>query len=197
MALEVDHSADRAISNHVEHFVHSGAEVGHRFAPEHGWQFEGAHATVAVDHEPALQPFQVAEAAHDFGEITADVDFAVATERLGVQSSRVDRLPDGDLAEHACQAERDILDAVAVLHPGALLTLWSEDTHPDHAALGRVVDSIGAATGLPVHQFPLGAVHWVDPAGLTTPVGPLALDAQALRSRRAALAAYTSLSCES
>lgn len=120
-------------------------------------------------------------------------EFAAATERLGVQSSRVDRIADGHLAQSACQVERDVLDAVAVLHPGALLTLWSEDTHPDHAALGRAVDSIGATTGIPVHQFPLGAVHWVDPAGLTTPLRPLALNDASRRARRSALAAYTSL----
>lgn len=120
-------------------------------------------------------------------------EFASATERLGVQSSRVDRVADGQVARHACQVERDVLDAVAVLHPGALLTLWSEDTHPDHAAAGQVVDAIGVTTGIPVHQFPLAAVHWADPTALSTPMRPLAVDRVALRARQAALDCYRSL----
>jgi LmbE family N-acetylglucosaminyl deacetylase len=110
-------------------------------------------------------------------------------------------LPDSNLAAH-----EDELAARIVDHLGGsthLITPWSGDRHPDHAACAHAAAAIARRAGIVHWQFPIWAWHWATPDSLELPrprlrrllLNPSAIDAKA-RAMRAHVSQVRPLSPE-
>ena len=119
-------------------------------------------------------------------------EVASAVERLAPGARLVWlRLPDGALAEH----EQDIAAAlVEVLEQAdTLVSTWSGDQHPDHAAVARAAADAARQRDAVHLQAPIWLWHWGDP-GATADLPEAArfdLDASALTAKREAIALHT------
>lgn len=120
-------------------------------------------------------------------------EFASACRELGVSAYDVLDLPDGRLLEHVDQMTDRIehrLRAAALTH---LLTVWWDDPHPDHQAVGRAAVTAAARVGTPICGFPIWALHWTDPSSpATTDRHPrlIGYDMSARERRDAAMRCY-------
>jgi LmbE family N-acetylglucosaminyl deacetylase len=120
----------------------------------------------------------------------AETEDALAA--LGV-SARVIRLglPDSGLA--ARETELASALAAAVTGCDAVLAPWTGDAHPDHEAVGRAAVAVGAASGMPVWQYPVWAWHWATPAVPRVPwdsAHRVALPPPVRAAKRAAVARF-------
>lgn len=120
----------------------------------------------------------------------AETEDALAA--LGV-SARVIRLglPDSGLA--ARETELASALATAVTGCDAVLAPWTGDAHPDHEAVGRAAVAVGAASGMPVWQYPVWAWHWATPADPRVPwdsAHRVALPPPVRAAKRAAVARF-------
>ncbi len=114
---------------------------------------------------------------------------------LGVASVTVPGLPDGRLSEHEDDLVDVLVSAVRALGARHLLTVWWEDPHPDHAAIGRAALRAAEETGCDVSGYPVWAPHWSDPQLLPTEhdvLTVLTCSAEARAGKAAALASYVS-----
>jgi LmbE family N-acetylglucosaminyl deacetylase len=121
-------------------------------------------------------------------------EYAAACAALGVVRASIAGLPDGHLAEHAPRLVSVILEASDRVGADCLLTVWWDDPHPDHQAVGRATLAAGAATGRPVAGYPVWAQHWSDPGRALhgARVQPMRVDPFAERARTEAVACYRS-----
>lgn len=88
--------------------------------------------------------------------------------RLGVDARVTHHeLPDGEVAAHEAALAHRLTGALR----GATWCLapWPLDGHPDHEAAGRAALVAGAATGVPVAQYPIWAWHWAEPGDARLP----------------------------
>jgi LmbE family N-acetylglucosaminyl deacetylase/SAM-dependent methyltransferase len=119
-------------------------------------------------------------------------EVAAAVGRLAPEARLVPlRLPDGALAEH----EAAIAEAlVAELEPGdTVVSTWSGDQHPDHAAVARAAAAAAVQRDAVHLQAPIWLWHWGDP-GETAALPEAArfdLDPSALAAKREAIALHT------
>ena len=119
----------------------------------------------------------------------------IATKLLGIGGSRWAGLPDGDLGrEHSAMTSfiDDICDESAGVSTG-LLTVWENDGHPDHQAVGRCAREVATRHGLELWQYPIWMWHWATPGDEQVPwdrVRRHRLSAGELATKRAAIAAF-------
>ncbi|MFB2554461.1 PIG-L family deacetylase [Herbiconiux liangxiaofengii] len=154
-----------------------------------------------------------------------EAEAAVASVDPGATVSFL-RVPDGGLAEpvNRSRLEQALLAAVrgdsgaagsAGAGPGAgsagagtaepvaetwIVSPWSGDRHPDHAAASEVVGAVvgslraeGAGTRVRRLEYPVWLWHWGDPDGGDVPwdaLVTLALDEEAVRAKRRAMALH-------
>lgn len=97
-----------------------------------------------------------------------EAEVAAAVERLAPDARvMLLRLPDGALADHegalvaALTAELDAGDTV--------LSTWSGDDHPDHAAVARAAATAAQQRDATHLQAPIWVWHWGDPATIALP----------------------------
>jgi len=118
-----------------------------------------------------------------------------AWRRLGLQAPDALRLglPDGRVA-----ALRDHLveRLGALLRPmDVVFTTWRADGHPDHEATGEACVIAAERVGAHFIEVPVWAWHWARPGDVRVPwhrACRLSLDAETVRRKRDALAAFTS-----
>lgn len=119
-------------------------------------------------------------------------ELLAAGRALRAESALALDLPDGFLQQHTETLVDAVLQAVTQHSPAMLMTLWRADPHPDHQAAAQAVLRAGEAVGLPVVELPLWAVHWTDPAQVSSSVVALRPAASARLAKAHALAAYAS-----
>lgn len=114
---------------------------------------------------------------------------------LGLAQPRIERLgiPDGGVAA----AEPVLATRLgALLRPGDLLiTTWDHDGHPDHEATARACAAAAREHEARLLQAPVWGWHWSAPGDGAMPwshARKLALPAEAVERKRAALACFTS-----
>ena len=97
-------------------------------------------------------------------------EWTAATAILGVGRRHPLGLPDGALSEHeptlVAAIERVADDLLAIHGRIVLAAPWQGDPHPDHRAVGRVVESVGRRRQLPVLEFGVWMTYWSDPGEL-------------------------------
>jgi LmbE family N-acetylglucosaminyl deacetylase/SAM-dependent methyltransferase len=102
-------------------------------------------------------------------------------------------LPDSDLDSHGRQLTGHIADHLdAATH---LITPWSGDRHPDHAACARAAAAIARRAGIAHWQFPIWAWHWAAPESPELPrarMRRLPLDPVARATKERAIEAHAS-----
>ncbi|MGI8577874.1 MAG: PIG-L deacetylase family protein [Nocardioidaceae bacterium] len=122
-------------------------------------------------------------------------ELGAACRELGVSAYDVLELPDGGLRGHVPRMT-DLIESRLLAAPVMqLLTVWWEDPHPDHQAVGQAARAAATRAGLPVHGFAIWAPHWTDPA--TAPLDDthlrlMATDEPSRRRRAAAIRCYQS-----
>lgn len=127
---------------------------------------------------------------------TRPAESARALFRLGWQRPVVHRLqiPDGAVAAHEDSLARQLTTLLCA--DDRVLTTWLHDGHPDHEATARAVAIAAAQVGCAVAQFPIWNRWRVVAARNARVEGDyvrrFALDADAVRRKRAALQAYRS-----
>ncbi len=94
-------------------------------------------------------------------------------------------------------AASDLAARLAPIVRGAELCLapWERDGHPDHDATGRAAIAACASAGVRLLRYPVWAWHWASPASDDLPwprARRIALDADTIAAKRAAIAAYRS-----
>lgn len=102
-------------------------------------------------------------------------------------------LPDGGLREHRAELSAAIAEELCGIDVTTTLlaTTWWGDGHRDHRVLGEEV--CAAARGATVVGYPVWYWHWGDPAAPDPgPWRAVALDADALDAKTAAVAAFGS-----
>ncbi|MET9202658.1 PIG-L deacetylase family protein [Gordonia sp. NPDC003585] len=138
---------------------------------------------------PTMSPPQLAARRH------LELDTAAAI--LGLDPPRWCGLPDGSLE----QREDDMAVIVGALldeHRGSrvgLLSVWAHDGHPDHEAVGRCAQTIGAQRNVPVWMYPVWMWHWACPGDPAIPWDRLRAHPLAegvLGVKRAAVRAFAS-----
>lgn len=119
---------------------------------------------------------------------------ADALSRLGLQPDAVEWLrggfPDGGIA-----SQEEALTTFLEQHlcpTDVVFTVWAQDGHPDHEAVGRASAKACASVGAQLHEVPIWAWHWADPEDERLPwdrARKVLLDpATQVRKREAALA---------
>lgn len=119
-------------------------------------------------------------------------ELRVACRELGVHLEEIGTWPDGQLSAAGAEVEDRLGEVAERLEPRAVITLWADDPHPDHRAAALAAQAVARATGVPVVSMPLWAVHWTDPAEVSTVVRRFHVGEVAVQARDRALAAYTS-----
>lgn len=102
-------------------------------------------------------------------------------------------LPDGQLSEH----QDELAEALESITPPPthLVTPWSGDRHPDHAACAAAGAQVAAHLEAWHWQYPIWAWHWArpdDPALPADRLGGVRLDEAAIKAKAAALDCHTS-----
>jgi LmbE family N-acetylglucosaminyl deacetylase/SAM-dependent methyltransferase len=122
----------------------------------------GASVTVVIASDgEASHPNSATHSQEQLAEIRrAEVTTAVARLHPRVSVGFLG-LPDSDLAEHL----NELTDHVNRYAAGAslLVTPWSGDRHPDHAACAEVGARVARANRIEHWQFPIWAWHWGTP----------------------------------
>lgn len=124
------------------------------------------------------------------------VEWAAATQALGVDRRHALRLPDGSLSgvqDALVSTLEAVLDDPGLVHPELVLAApWRGDPHPDHQAVGRAVEAVGRRRGLPTLEFGVWMTYWSEPEDLISDGRRLAVlttddaDEQAHRLARSA-----------
>ena len=102
-------------------------------------------------------------------------------------------LPDGRLADHVEELTTRLVGIVGDGRGTLLVTTWSEDGHPDHAALGRSAAAAARRTDAELWEFPIWFWHWAhadDSRALH--LRPFALSPSAAEAKQRAVAAHVS-----
>ncbi len=151
----------------------------------------GVHVAALTSGEAALD--HVGRTVSGLGALRR-AEFGRACRALGVSSFRVLDLPDSGLAAHpkeVTSAVEELLDSNA---PNHLLTVWWNDPHDDHQAVGRAALSVSRARGCRVSGFPIWAQHWTDPTRVLNKerFHLMCTDARARDQRRKATSCYRS-----
>ncbi|MHA6765211.1 PIG-L deacetylase family protein [Streptacidiphilus sp. PAMC 29251] len=149
---------------------------------------------VSVTDGEASHPHSTAPIARDLVRVrTAETRAALAA--LGAADAEIVRLrlPDTGVADQ----ERALAKQLADLADGfdVIAAPWSQDVHGDHEAAGRAALAAGAATGVPVLQYPVWAWHWAGPGDPRVPwhrAARIPLGAEDRRRKRAALDCFVS-----
>ncbi|MER8186146.1 PIG-L family deacetylase [Kitasatospora sp. NPDC094015] len=110
---------------------------------------EASHPHPGVPPARDLATVRARELHQALGRLGADVQSV----RLGLPDGRVDRY-EWDLSALLLDLLRDCELCVAP---------YSGDLNPDHEAAGRAALRAGAATGVPVWEYPVWAWHWAAP----------------------------------
>ena len=147
----------------------------------------------ATDGE-ASHPHSTSLTARDLVRIRAG-ETRAALAALGAGDTEIVRLglPDTRVAEH----EEALAQRLVQLAGGvdAIAAPWSHDVHADHEAAGRAAVAAGAATGVPVFQYPVWTWHWAAPGDARVPwhrAARIALTPRDLARKRAALDCFAS-----
>jgi LmbE family N-acetylglucosaminyl deacetylase len=119
-------------------------------------------------------------------------ELRIAAGRLGVDSVVTARLPDGGLEHVPGTALDAVLRRLEMRRDAHVVTLWRDDTHPDHRAAARAALRAGTTLGAPVHELLLWTVHWTAPDEVRDDVTLLATDEPSRAARARALTSYTS-----
>lgn len=121
-------------------------------------------------------------------------EYSEACQALGVLSSKIAGLPDGRLSSYAAELTSLVVDQSERVGADHVLTVWWDDPHPDHRAVGRASVAAGALTGRPVTGYPIWAQHWSDPrlAASAGWVHPVRNNAAAEAARQRAVDCYRS-----
>jgi LmbE family N-acetylglucosaminyl deacetylase len=120
-------------------------------------------------------------------------EYAEACKTLGVVSSMIAGLPDGRLSSYAAELTSLVVDVSERVGADHVLTVWWDDPHPDHRAVGRASVAAGTMTGRPVSGYPIWAQHWSDPERVVSGrVQPVHTDAAAEAARQRAVSCYRS-----
>jgi LmbE family N-acetylglucosaminyl deacetylase/SAM-dependent methyltransferase len=164
--------------------IASAAAAGHRVVVLVASDGEGSHPdAVGVDTEQ-LRRIRRTEVAEALAGLGAGIELVL----LG--------LPDGQLLDQQAAIGQAVLDALGT-GPGWLVSPWSEDGHPDHAACDEAAAAALAERWDVRHfSYPIWWWHWAQPdtvsveqrrTGRRFSLSPAARDA-----KRAALAGYRS-----
>ncbi|MFJ6213271.1 PIG-L deacetylase family protein [Streptomyces sp. NPDC092296] len=148
----------------------------------------------AVTDGEASHPRSTAPAARDLARVRR-AEARRALDALGAADTEIVPLglPDTGVARY----EQQLTDRLAGLLTGFDLCAapWSGDVHTDHEAAGRAALAAGAATGVPVLQYPVWAWHWARPGDPRVPwhrAARVSLDGAAVARKRAALDCFAS-----
>jgi LmbE family N-acetylglucosaminyl deacetylase len=149
---------------------------------------------VSVTDGEASHPRSTSPTARDLVRVrSAEARSALAA--LGAGDTEIVRLrlPDTGVGDH----EPELAARLAQLAEGfdAVAAPWSRDVHGDHEATGRAALAAGAATGVPVLQYPVWTWHWATPEDPRVPwqrAARIPLGADELRRKRAALDCFAS-----
>jgi LmbE family N-acetylglucosaminyl deacetylase len=114
---------------------------------------------------------------------------------LGVEDEAVQRLrlPDGQVALHANQLERQL--SGILLDTDLVISTWRSDGHPDHEACGLTAAKVCAARKIKFLEAPVWMWHWASPGDQRVPWPRLCafeMSAEANRRRRSAIVAHAS-----
>lgn len=100
------------------------------------------------------------------------------------------RLPDGALAAHRSDIEAALLAEVAA--GDTVVSTWSGDQHPDHAAIAQVASAVVRQRAAIHLEAPIWLWHWGEPGTTELPVAArFDLDEPAAEAKRAAIALHT------
>ncbi|PYE15419.1 LmbE family N-acetylglucosaminyl deacetylase [Williamsia limnetica] len=152
--------------------------------------------TVCLSDGSGSHPGSPTHSPHDLAAIRrAELD--AATDILGLERSVWGGLPDGALST-ADAAMTRIVEAVLDERTDTVtgvLSVWEDDGHPDHEAVGRCASRITAERGMMLWQYPIWMWHWAIPGEETIAWDALrahGLDDAALATKKAAVQAFSS-----
>ncbi|HEX3223661.1 MAG TPA: PIG-L family deacetylase [Nocardioides sp.] len=143
---------------------------------------EGSHPDSPTHPPEALAARRVAE-------------WEAAARELGVGATERHRLglTDGGLRDRVPALTTALVDLVGDGRGTVLVATWSQDGHPDHAAVGRAAGIAARRTDAQLWEFPIWFWHWADPDDpRVPPLRPLTCDEAAYESKWAAIAAHRS-----
>ncbi|HEY0193767.1 MAG TPA: PIG-L family deacetylase [Kofleriaceae bacterium] len=150
-----------------------------------------AITVVAVTDGEASHPRSPTTPPARLAELRA-AERAAALVALGVDAEVIRLgIPDGGVANDALAARlAPVIDRATLC-----LAPWERDGHPDHDATGRAAIAACASAGVRLLRYPVWAWHWASPASDDLPwprARRIALDADTIAAKRAAIAAYRS-----
>ena len=121
-------------------------------------------------------------------------EYTEACEALGVVSCAIVGLPDGRLSSYPAELTSLVVDGARRVGADHVLTVWWDDPHPDHRAVGRASLAAGKLTGRPVSGYPIWAQHWSDPGRVVSSsrIQPVHNDVAAEAARQCAVDCYRS-----
>jgi LmbE family N-acetylglucosaminyl deacetylase/SAM-dependent methyltransferase len=122
-------------------------------------------------------------------------EWEAAARELGVGATARHRLglPDGGLDDRVAALTTALVDLVGDGRDTVLAATWSQDGHPDHAAVGRAAATAARRTDAQLWEFPVWFWHWADVEDPRVPLlRPLRLDPTAYDRKRQAIAAHRS-----
>jgi LmbE family N-acetylglucosaminyl deacetylase len=120
-------------------------------------------------------------------------EYTEACRALGVASSMIAGLPDGRLSSYSAELTSLVVDGCERVGADHVLTVWWDDPHPDHRAVGRASVAAGTMTARPVSGYPIWAQHWSEPDGVVSSrVQPVHTGAAAEVARQRAVDCYRS-----
>lgn len=120
-----------------------------------------------------------------------EAEVAAAVERLAPRARlRLLRLPDGALADHEAAITAVLLDETVA--GDTVVSTWTGDRHPDHAAVARAAAGAAAERGADHLQAPIWAWHWAEPGDDALPPGArFDLSPDLLAAKQEAMALHT------
>jgi LmbE family N-acetylglucosaminyl deacetylase len=152
-----------------------------------------AHLVCVTDGE-ASHPESPTHGPADLGA-RRTAEWAAAAGSLGVDPTRLLRLqkPDGDVDRHLAEVTTALVDLVGDGADTVIASPWSEDGHPDHAAVGRCAAATAHRTGAQLWEFPVWFWHWGDPADPRAErLRPFPVSSSAASAKTQAVAAHRS-----
>lgn len=88
-----------------------------------------------------------------------------ALDVLGVRAAGCFGLPDGGLADHADPLRAAVDALIDALAPDIVAGTHPADPHPDHAAVGRVLETVAADRALAAVAWPVWLTYFARPPG--------------------------------